>query len=278
MSEHSKIEWTDHTFNPWWGCMKVSDGCRNCYAETFAKRVGQRVWGPPSTTTRREFSAKHWAEPLNWHAAALAEGKRARVFCASMADVFEDHPVAAQERPRLWETISACTSLDWLLLTKRPENIIDMLPVGWKHQLPPHIWIGTSTENQQTADERIPHLLMVPAAVRFLSMEPLLGPVDLEREVVLPTGKSCQPLYVDHISGRQEDAKHIDWVILGGESGHGYRDMDVQWVADIAEQCKAAGIAVFVKQDSGRYPAKQGRIPDELMLREFPASPAAVTA
>jgi protein gp37 len=178
--QNSKIEWTDHTFNPWWGCQRVSPGCEHCYAETLARRYNFKVWGPAKTTSRRMMSNNYWKQPLKWNKAAKAAGVRPRVFCASMADVFEDHPELHEPRIRLFDLMDECQHLDWLLLTKRPENVRDMLlaaarPPGF----PRRVWIGTSVEDQRRADERIPHLLNIPARVRFLSCEPLLGPVDL---------------------------------------------------------------------------------------------------
>ena len=182
MGQDSKIEWTHHTFNHWWGCIKVSPGCEHCYAETLSKRYGHSIWGPAKTTQRRTFGEKHWVEPLKWDRLAQVSGERKRVFCASMADVFEDHPQLPSEREKLWALIEQTPMLDWLLLTKRPENVNRMLPDMWElGGLPSNIWIGTSVENQEQADKRIPELLKVPARVRFLSCEPLLGPVDLSR-------------------------------------------------------------------------------------------------
>ena len=197
MGESTKIEWCHHTFNPWWGCTRVSPGCGHCYAETFDKRIGGHHWGAQSE--RRTFGDKHWAEPLKWDREAAAAGERRRVFCASMADIFEDHPALEPHRQRLWELIANCLSLDWLLLTKRPENFGSMLP--WRsgprpprtgdvatvactdlcHKPWPHVWLGVTAEDQQRADERVPVLLSTPAAVRFMSYEPALGPVDLRR-------------------------------------------------------------------------------------------------
>src|SRR5262245_52074261 len=176
MGKDSGIEWTHHTFNPWWGCMKVSPGCEHCYAETFSIRVGKKVWGPKAD--RRFFGDAHWAEPLKWNAVAARAGERHRVFCASMADVFEDRRELDGHRARLWRLIAATPHLDWLLLTKRPENLARMLPwySHWENRVAfepdepwPNVWLGTTVEDQQRADERIPHLLRSPAAVRFLS-------------------------------------------------------------------------------------------------------------
>ncbi len=252
MGENSKIEWTDHTFNPWWGCLKVSDGCANCYAETFAKRTGHAIWGPAATTQRRTFGDKHWQEPLKWNADAEKAGERRRVFCASMADVFEDHPQLLAERLRLWKLIDQTPALDWLLLTKRPENAAYMAPCVWEADGWPHnVWIGTTVENQATAAERIPVLATIPAEVRFLSCEPLLGPVDLspwmgEREwtQVAPGVRSRQgPL--------------VDWVIAGGESGPHARPMHTDWARSLRDQCQAASVPFLFKQWGQYVPVGQ---------------------
>jgi len=128
MGKNSRIEWTNHTFNPWWGCTKVSAARKNCYAEAWSKRVGQSVWGP--NANRRFFGDKHWAEPIKWHSEALAAGQRRRVFCASMADVFEDRRDLDEWREKLWALIDATPQLDWLLLTKRPEMVRRLVPWG----------------------------------------------------------------------------------------------------------------------------------------------------
>ena len=175
MAKNSRIEWTTHTFNPWWGCVKVSPACKHCYAESWAKRVGQPVWG--IRADRRFFGEAHWNEPLRWDREAAQSGERARVFCASMADVFEDRGDLDPWRDRLWALIEATPNLDWLLLTKRPQHIASMAP--WDDRWPANVWLGTTVEDQDCADERLPLLAAVPAAVRFISAEPLLGPVDL---------------------------------------------------------------------------------------------------
>lgn len=237
MGSKSKIEWTDHTFNPWWGCTKVSPGCAHCYADAFAKRTGHPVWGPDAL--RRFFPDPHWRAPLTWNAAARDAAVRRRVFCASMADVFEDRPDLVEPRARLFDLIGRTTWLDWLLLTKRPENIGRL----WLSDVvAPNVWYGTTVEDQARADERIPQLLAVPAAVRFLSVEPLLGPVDLRPYLDGSTRWSVRT-----------NATNVDWVIVGGESGPGARPCDVAWIRSIVDRCIDAGVPVFVKQ-IGAFP------------------------
>lgn len=221
MGQQSTIEWTDHTFNPWWGCTKVSPGCTHCYAETWSERYGHDIWGPRKS--RRTFSEHHWQDPLRWNRSATQQGHRMRVFCASMADVFEDNPSIESERRRLWSLIAETPMLDWLLLTKRPENMLRFTP--WKDSWPSNVWAMTSVENQEYADERIPVLSQVPAIVRGLSVEPLLGPVDLRP-------------WLDH----------IQWVIVGGESGREARPINPLWVRNIRDQCLAANVPFFFKQ------------------------------
>ena len=142
MGENSKIEWTTHTFNPWWGCITVSEACKHCYAEAWARRVGQDVWGPK--VSRRMFSDDHWKGPLRWNAAAAGAAERPRVFCASMADVFEDRDELDEPRWRLWPLIEATPHLDWLLLTKRPQNVLRL--AGWGQDSPSNVWLGTTVE------------------------------------------------------------------------------------------------------------------------------------
>lgn len=221
MAKNSRIEWTTHTFNPWWGCVKVSPACKHCYAESWAKRVGSKVWG--INAERRFFTDKHWSEPLKWNAAAAASGVRARVFCASMADVFEDRRDLDVHRARLWKLIEATPWLDWLLLTKRPELIAQTVP--WGDQWPENVWIGTTVENQEYAFERLPHLAAIPAAVRFISAEPLLGHLDISPW-----------------------ANEIDWVITGGESGPHARPSSPSWFKDLLNRCMASDIAFHFKQ------------------------------
>ena len=234
MAEHSKIEWTHHTFNPWWGCTKVSPACEHCYAEAWAKRTGHRVWG--RTGARRFFSKKHWAEPNRWNARSEDRGVRARVFCASMADVFEDRRDLDASRKRLWALIDATPALDWLLLTKRPEKGHDLVP--WGAQWPPNVWLGTTVENQKWADRRLPLLADCPATVRFLSCEPLLGPINLGSWI-----------------------NEIDWVIAGGESGPRARPMRPEWLRALRDQCVESQTAFHFKQWGEWFPEENAELP-----------------
>lgn len=251
MGEGSRIEWTDHTFNPWWGCAKVSPGCEHCYAESSSKRWGHEIWGHGGE--RRFFGEKHWNEPLRWNR-AVPVGERRRVFCASMADVFEDRADLHTPRHHLWRLISKTQDLDWLLLTKRPENLAKLLPWGpvmsvagrWLDPWP-NVWIGVTVEDQQRADERIPRLLEVPAVVRFLSCEPLLGAVRLPAEALGEcSDPQCGDSTWDHACTL--GLPGVDWVIVGGESGPGARPMDPYWARSLRNQCTSAGVAFHFKQ------------------------------
>lgn len=235
--ENSHIEWTDHTFNPWWGCQKVSEGCKNCYAETLDNRWQGGHWGPNSP--RKMMSAAYWGKPLNWDNAAAKAGKKAKVFCASMADVFEDHPDVVLSRDRLFRLIGQTPDLIWQLLTKRPENIMELVPESWQSKFPDNVWMGTTVENQEAADKRIRELCLVPAKVRFLSCEPLLGPLDIYRQLAYGEWD----LNVD-----LNNTQKINWVICGGESGHHARPMHPDWAYSLRDQCKAAGVPFFFKQ------------------------------
>ena len=218
--------------------MKVSAGCAHCYAETLNHRWGHNNWGPPATTARRRTAPANWRQPLIWNKSAAGAETRPRVFCASMADVFEDHPQVAPWRADLFDLIAETPNLDWLLLTKRPQNVKPYLIDAGRgfRDLPPNVWIGTSVEDQATANERIPHLLAIPAQVRFLSMEPLLGPVDLRlSDAWLPS--DCYEL-----------RERLHWVIVGGESGGSARPMHPDWVGSLCNQCEAAGVPFFFKQ------------------------------
>lgn len=255
MGRETGIAWCHHTFNPWWGCVKISPACTNCYAATFDKRLGGDHWGVDSS--RKFFGDKHWNEPLKWNKEAQAKGERARVFCASMADVFEDRPDLVAPRLRLWKLIESTPWLDWLLLTKRPQNISRMLPTDKENGIPffRNVWLGTTVESQEYAKERIPHLLANPATVHFLSCEPLLGPLDL----------TC---YFGEEYG-------VDWVITGSESGPKARPQNVDWYRSIRDQCYAARVAFFLKQADPTFEADgQVAVPeyDESRLKQIGVS------
>lgn len=230
MGKNSRIEWTHHTFNPWWGCAKVSPACAHCYAEAWARRVGSAVWG--KRADRRFFTDAHWREPLKWDREAEREGLRRRVFCASMADVFEDRRDLDAARARLWVLIEATPRLDWLLLTKRPDRAVSLARWGtgtW----PDNVWVGTTVETQVWARRRLPALEAIPAAVRFVSCEPLLGRLNLAP-------------WLGHSLG---------WVIAGGESGPRARPSDPAWFQALRDQCVAAGVPFHFKQWGNWAPA-----------------------
>ena len=243
MGKQTNIEWAHATWSPWHGCLKVSSGCQFCYAESLSKRFGQNIWGPESTTTRRIMSDYHWSQPLVWNRQAQAAQQRMRVF-PSMCDPFESHHLLNGERERFWNLIEKTPWLDWLLLTKRPENVTEMVPRKWlleaprssywPNQWPANVWIGTSVENQEYANIRINQLCQIPAQIRFLSLEPLIGPIDLEESLDIAT---CG------LSDGQ-----IDWIICGAESGPKARPMDLNWVRTIRDQCKQGKIPFFFKQ------------------------------
>jgi len=234
MGAKSKIEWTDSTFNPWVGCTKVArargapSACDFCYAEKWAKRSGQVEWG---NHPRRRTTAAYWRNPLAWNSRArlfqTEHGRRQRVFCASLADVF-DNQVDPSWRADLFNLIRACDELDWQLLTKRPQNIRKMLPADWGNGYP-NVWLGTTTEDARAYKQRASHLLKVPAAIHFVSYEPALGPLG----------------HLD-INGRSPD-----WVIIGGESGVRsdlVRLTDPQWARNAIAECRRVGAAPFLKQ------------------------------
>jgi protein gp37 len=223
MGKNSHIEWTHHTFNPWWGCAKVSPACKHCYAEAITNRFGGAKWGVKGE--RRFFGVEHWNEPLKWNKEAERDGIRYRVFCASMSDVYEDRADLAKERDKLWSLIEKTPALDWLVLTKRPENVQRLSPYGDKW--PNNVWLGTSVENQEWADKRLPLINTVPAKIRFLSCEPLLGPIDLSALV---------------------KKKSIHWIIAGGESGPGSRPMSPEWVRGLRDFSAKRDIAFHFKQ------------------------------
>ncbi len=267
MGKDTAIGWCDATFNPWWGCTRVSPGCERCYAESFANRIGQDIWGP--TTPRRFFGENHWNEPLRWDAKARADGVRRRVFCASMADICEDRDDLRYWRDRLIQVVQHTRHLDWLFLTKRPENYVPLFGAGF-FQANPHVWPGFTAENQEQLEKRVAHVLALPGrGTKWISAEPLLSSIDFE-----PSGALwplCRSTKEDHDGGMWCDEPSIEWVVVGLESGDGYRDVGIEPLVSIVEQCRAAQVACYVKQDAGRFPGQRGRIPDEYwQVKEFP--------
>lgn len=314
--ENSHIAWTNHTFNPWIGCTKVSSGCTNCYAEDRDKRFADGVhWGKDAP--RQRTSAGNWHEPVKWNKAAqTAEAAntdrfeaecaaydgacykalpRPRVFCASLSDWLDDE-VPIEWLADLLALIHATPNLDWLMLTKRPENFRDRIAgainhlstgpatteafalitwlQGWQsgNRVPANVWLGTSVENQRAADLRIPILLETPAKIRFLSCEPLLEPVNLNAG--FKEGPQAFPL-----------GRGIHWVIVGGESGKHARPFDLRWGEKIIDQCRAHGTPVFMKQLGAKAIGYNGSAqfktadpkggamhewPEYLRIREFP--------
>ncbi|RQS88036.1 phage Gp37/Gp68 family protein [Burkholderia seminalis] len=273
MSANTKIEWCDHTFNPWEGCQKVGPGCDHCYAETRNARFagGSAVnWGPGAP--RRRTSPANWRKPLAWEDAHAeffaAHGRRQRVFCASLADVF-DNAVPDAWRADLIDLIWNTPHLDWLLLTKRIGNAWPMItralelagrgvntPWPWSN-----VWLGATIVNQAEADRDIPKLLEVPARVRFLSMEPLLGPVDL-RTIDIDGHSEIYPLTgttgcTDDDGNPVADMPALDWVIVGGESGAEARPMHPDWARELRDQCADASVPFLFKQWGEWKPVSQ---------------------
>jgi protein gp37 len=279
MGENSTIEWTDHTFNPWTGCQRVSPGCDHCYAEALAKRSPRTFgsWQPGGE--RKRTSEAYWRQPLAWNTQASFAGRRDRVFCASMADVF-DTAAPADWLADLLVLVKHTPALDWLLLTKRPQLIRRQLReaaavarvtgrndvADWVDQWlggepPAQVWLGTTVENQAEADRRIPHLRSVPARVRFLSCEPLLGPLNLMRAPAEGGGWDNW-LTGDRHRGNAiwSAGPGIDWVIAGGESGLRARSMRPDWAHRLRDQCVTAGVPFFFKQWGAWAPRADGVI------------------
>lgn len=221
MSANSSIEWTEHTFNPWWGCTKISPGCTHCYAETWAKRVGSKVWG--DNADRRFFTEKHWADPLKWDVAARKAGVMHRVFCGSMCDIFENRMDLDTPRIRVFQLAIETPNLLWLFLTKRSDRPVQMLPREWMERWPRNVMIGFTIEDQQRLDERCEHIHLLrrqfPSSRMFASCEPLLS-------------------FLQWRSLNSDRLELFDWVIGGGESGAGARPMHPEWIRKLRYDCR----------------------------------------
>lgn len=259
MGQDSNISWCHHTFNPWIGCSKVSEGCKFCYAENWDKRYNEgEHWGPGAP--RRITSKANWNQPRKWNKLAVERNERQRVFCASLADVF-DNEAPEEARTNLWSLAEELTNLDWLFLTKRPQNIVKMVPANWVQNPLKNVWYGTSVENNVVRD-RIKILADIPAAIRFISGEPLIGNIE----------------YPDEF-------KAINWMIFGGEShdnAETARPIDLNWIRQGIEVCRSVGVTPFVKQLGSNWAAvskafsragsNPSEWPEDLRIQEFPQS------
>jgi protein gp37 len=247
MGEHTGIEWTDSTFNAWWGCVKVSQGCAHCYAETLDARfhAGDKHWGPNSP--RKLFGDKHWKQLDAWNSQAKKEGKPRKVFVGSMMDIWEPHPDVVPARARLIAGIDT-GKWPWLIfqmLSKRIENCKDFVPTRWLQKgFPANVWIGVTIEDDANLDARMYELLALPAAVRFVSYEPVLGQLarmgayiaDHTHNIVQADTETAQRL------------RGVQWVICGGESGNNARLMKPEWAEQMQQICQRAGVPFFFKQ------------------------------
>jgi len=248
MGKDSKIAWTDHTWNPWVGCNKVSAGCENCYMFR-----DQKMFGNDPTEIRRT-KKKTFQSPFRWK-------EPSRIFVCSWSDFF--HPAI----PEGWvhdalDVIFGNQHHTFLFLTKRPENIRNVISDEEWYQYP-NIWLGVTAENQEMADKRIPLLLDVPAKIKFISAEPLLGKINL-------WGNESGLVGSRDWNGKQTFIEGLDWVIAGGESGHNCREMKYEWAEFLKNQCKNANVPFFMKQMTGNTKEKRENIPEDLMIREFP--------
>ncbi len=293
MAEHTNISWCDSTFNPWIGCTRVSPGCDNCYAAvstpTRAMRIG---WG--NDQPRHRTAVSNWKAPLLWEkhheAFQLAHGRRRRVFCASLGDVF-DNQVPHSWRVDLWATIHATPHLDWLLLTKRIGNVSAWTRGAGDAAWPANVWLGASIVNQEEADRDIPKLLQVPARVRFLSMEPLLSPVTVPGfNAHTAWCPRCAAIVLDSLMEQHEQTHgrmnmrepfdprrncssvydQLHWVVVGGESGPKARPMQADWARSLRDQCGAAGVPFFFKQWGGSTPTAGGDYLDGVQYHAWP--------
>lgn len=226
MGDHTGISWAHKTFNGWKGCVKISAACRFCYAERDTSRWGMNVWG--AKAPRIITSDGYWRRPHAWNRTAERTGETTRVFAFSWADVFERHPDVVTARQRFLQLIEQTPALTWMLLTKRPENVAEFAE-RWAGGWPPNVWLGATVEQQRFVAARLSELVKIPAAIRFVSVGPTLGLVDLSPW--LGTG--------------------VQWVITEGESGRkpGIRPAHPAWFRTVRDQCVHAGVAYHHKQN-----------------------------
>lgn len=269
MGEHTAISWTNHTFNPWIGCTKVSPGCANCYAEKQNERHKWTCgWGPGEE--RHITSASSWNAIAKWAKTARATGKREKVFCASLADIF-DHEAPVFARRALWHLLTLTSdALDFQIVTKRPQRIEQVMKeddLAHDFFLAHNVWLIASTENQEWFDKRVPYLLRVPAAVHGVSAEPLLGAIDGSKYLrktlcqvcngtasvpVEGNGDTPCPACLNSNNGRG-NAPSLNWVIVGGESQVGARPMPPDAARRVRDQCVEYGVAFFFFKQHGEF-------------------------
>lgn len=273
MADKTKIEWAHKTWSPWLGCTNISSACDHCYAEKWAKRSGLVGWGPGQ---RRRTSPDYWKKPLKWNEEARTAGTRFRVF-PSLCDPFDnDRAITSGWHGDLWNLIDRTPYLDWMLLTKRPQNIKKQMPEtygmrewgnGWNN-----VWLGITAEDQEQWDIRHPHLFAVNALVRFASMEPLLGRVDMCEALGMWWNGTMNAWEGTgaQINRDKWGNKKLHMAITGGESGGIRRNVErlIDDIKSIDRQCEGAGVAHFVKQDAALHEGKQGRIPDCLWAKK----------
>lgn len=244
MADETGISWTHHTHNEWWGCSSTAGaGCDNCYAAKLDARTGGNFFG--IGTVPRLTKEQNRNKPYRWNREAEAAGIRSRVFCGSMMDFFDKNaPEGAREA--LWAKIKATPFLDWQILTKRPGNISKMLPSDWGEGYP-NVWLGVTVENRKSGLRRLEQLKAIPAKIRFLSIEPLLEDLG------------------------EFSLKGIDWAIVGGESGDGFRPMEASWAKNAIAICRRDGVAVWFKQWGGTSDDAGGCLFEEAEIKEWPA-------
>lgn len=228
---NTKIEWTNKVWNPVTGCTKISEGCKHCYAERMAKRLRGRFGYPAEDPFKVTLQEQHLYNPVTWK-------KPTMVFVGSMTDIFHQN-VTDHYLLKIFDIMINLSRHTFQVLTKRPERMVHFFQKHFNFGLPDNIWIGTSAENQQTADERIPILLQIHAAIRFISCEPLLGPIEFSN--VTNRSDALSQLGKKALNG-------IHWVIAGGESGHNARPMHPDWASSLRDQCQQAGVPFFFKQ------------------------------
>ncbi len=262
------IGWTDMSWNPIRGCTRVSEGCRNCYAERMAARFSG-PGGPYEGLARNTSSGPRWTgevrvveehmdDPTRWR-------KPRMVFVNSMSDLFHEG-LHGNTISRVFHVMEANRRHTFQVLTKRPGRVVGWFADNYRSEWPSNVWIGTSIEDQETADERIPHLLRVPAPTRFLSVEPMLGPVDVDKWIRGAVAID-EPRPNWQVIGA---APKIHWVIVGGESGPGARPMHPSWAQSLRDQCVAARVPFFFKQWGGVDKKAAGRVLDGRMWSEMP--------